>query len=370
MNFVLRVCGWLFDCLLLLHQEELRTRYGDEMSIVFREQLQEALEAGPVAVIFALSVAGRDVIELAANSWLDTARLLAFSTCAAALLFFGVTLGFASFDTPLAAYACTQAGPTFSGQGTPAVNSRLVPISGGHNMFLECQGAVDDGPTVILATGRGLGSYQAWALVQTKVAAFARVCSFDPLGAGRSDPVPGIHPVAAVVSNMHDLFFNAGIQKPLVLVGASAGGILIRQYEERYPSEVAGFVFVDSAHEEQEWRDAAISTSFDPNWDNLQFLKENGFLPPRQHLHWRDNVPLIVLERTDLPPCSAFPGLTQRQCDEINQAWHGFQVDLSQRSCYGQLRPVPGSGHAMHQQRPDAIAQAVQDVVNGVRGCY
>lgn len=72
---------------------------------------------------------------------------------------------------------------------------------------------------------------------------------------------------------------------------------------------------------------------------------------------------MIVLERTDLPPCSAFPGLTQQQCDQINDAWHSFQVDLSRRSAYGQLRAVAGSGHAMHQQKPDAIAQAVEDVL-------
>jgi hypothetical protein len=35
----------------------------------------------------------------------------------------------------------------------------LVPISQGHTMFLECTGESHGKPTVILATGRGLGSY-------------------------------------------------------------------------------------------------------------------------------------------------------------------------------------------------------------------
>jgi len=62
--------------------------------------------------------------------------------------------------------------------------------------------------------------------------------------------------------------------------------------------------------------------------------------------------------------CSAFPGLTQSQCDQINRAWHGFQEDHSSRSKYGQLRPVTESGHLMQQQRPDAGSQAVNDVIN------
>ena len=245
---------------------------------------------------------------------------------------------------------------------------KLVPISHGHRMFLECTGESHAAPTVILATGRGTGSYQGWALVQLRVSEFARVCSYDPLGAGESDhvPVPGSHPVSEVVENMHDLFHSAQIPSPFILVGNSLGGVLVRQYEEQYPSEVAGFVFVDSAHEEMEWRDAAISTSFDPAWSNPQYLQENGLLPPKQHLAWHDDVPMIILERTELPPCSAFPGLTQAQCDQINRAWRDFQVDLSRRSRYGQLRPITGSGHLMQQQKPEAVSKAVSDVINQV----
>jgi pimeloyl-ACP methyl ester carboxylesterase len=254
-----------------------------------------------------------------------------------------------------------------SGSGNYAPFGKLVPISHGHRMFLECTGESHAAPTVILATGRGTGSYHGWALVQSRVSEFAKVCSYDPLGAGESDHVPGSHPVSEVVENMHDLFYSAQIPGPFILVGNSLGGVLIRQYEEQYPADVAGFVFVDSAHEEMEWRDAAISTSFDPAWSNPQYLQENGLLPPKRHLEWHDDVPMIVLERTELPPCSAFPGLTQAQCDQINRAWHGFQVDLSRRSRYGQLRPVTGSGHLMQQQKPEAVSQAVSDVINEVQ---
>jgi pimeloyl-ACP methyl ester carboxylesterase len=167
---------------------------------------------------------------------------------------------------------------------------------------------------------------------------------------------------------MHDLFQSAQIPRPFILVGNSLGGVLIRQYEERYRSDVAGFVFVDSAHEEMEWRDAAIAANFDPAWRNPQYLQENDLLPPQQHLAWHDDVPMIVLERTELPPCSAFPGLTLAQCDQINRAWHGFQVDLSRRSKDGELRSITGSGPLMQQQKPEAISQAVCDVINQAKG--
>jgi pimeloyl-ACP methyl ester carboxylesterase len=220
---------------------------------------------------------------------------------------------------------------------------------------------------VVLATGRGLGTADAWALVQKKVPSSIRTCSYDTIGAGHSDKVQESHSIDQVVSEMHDLFLAARLKQPYVLVGASAGGVLVRRYQEKYSNEVGGLVFVDSSHEEMEWRDAAISKQFDPDWNNPVSLRENGFLPDGQRLTWHADIPLIVLERTDLPPCSAFPDLNEQQCDAINAEWHNFQVDLAQRSKYGQLRPVAGSGHRMHQQKPEAIADAIRDVVEQSR---
>jgi hypothetical protein len=61
---------------------------------------------------------------------------------------------------------------------------------------------------VILATGRGLGIADNWSLVQQKVPASIRTCSYDALGAGRSDhiPNPQSRPIDQVVSDMHGLF--------------------------------------------------------------------------------------------------------------------------------------------------------------------
>jgi pimeloyl-ACP methyl ester carboxylesterase len=254
-----------------------------------------------------------------------------------------------------------------SGSGNYASFGKLVPISHGHRMFLECTGESHAAPTVILATGRGTGSYQGWALVQSRVSEFARVCSYDPLGAGESDHVSGSPPVSEVVENMHDLFHSAQLPGPYVLVAISAGGILVRHYEEQYPADVAGFVFVDSSHEEMVWRDAAISPAFPGSDMDLKSLQRGGLLPPQQHLTWHDDVPIIVLEHGERAPCSAFPGLTQTQCDQINDAWHSFQVDLSHRSKYAELRTVAGAGHGIHQEKPQAITQAIHDVLEEVK---
>ena len=131
-----------------------------------------------------------------------------------------------------------------------------------------------------------------------------------------------------------------------MLVETSDGALLTRRYQRQYMREVVGLVFVDSSHEEMQWREAAIAPQFEPNWNNPSFLRENGFLPNHQKLTWRADIPLIVLERSEKASLSAFQGLTQQQVDAINAQWHDYQIAFEVRAAQGsfQLRSsyVPG----------------------------
>ena len=357
----------LFDLLLTLQSDDLLARYGDEIRSVFQDELSDAWQRGPTAILGVWSKILAETIALAAPRYAARLSVLLAASLLAVGLTLGTTLGFCTIGPSPIVHASSQQEP--SPQSSPQTESPggLVQLPNGPRMFLECSGEPNAAPTVILATGRGLGTADAWALVQKKVPSSIRSCSYDAIGAGHSDKVQESHSIDQTVSEMHDLFLAARLKQPYVLVGASAGGVLIRRYQEKYSNEVGGLVFVDSSHEEMEWRDAAISKAFDPDWNNPVSLRENGFLPDGQRLTWHADIPLIVLERTDLPPCSAFPGLTQQQCDALNAEWHNFQVDLAQRSKDGQLRPVSGSGHRMHQQKPEVIADAIRDVVEQIR---
>jgi pimeloyl-ACP methyl ester carboxylesterase len=367
MNRLYRAHCCLFDRLLTFQSDDLLARYGDEMRAVFRDALQDAWQEGTTAILRVWSEILAETIVLTTPRYAARLRLLLAASVLAGGLAAGTAFGFCTLEPSPVVHACSQEGARAQGSPQSETSGGLVQLANGHRMFLECSGDANTEPTVILANGRGLGTADAWALVQQKVPPSIRTCSYDAFGAGRSDNVQGSHSIDQVVSEMHDLFQAAQVKQPYVLAGASAGGVLIRRYQQEYSHEVAGLVFVDSAHEEMEWRDAAISKQFDPNWNNPVSLRENGFLPDNEKLAWHADIPLIVLERSERAPCSAFPGLNQQQCEAINDEWHHFQVDLARRSRYGQLRSVAGSGHRMHQQRPDAIAEAIQDVVKQIR---
>ncbi len=53
-----------------------------------------------------------------------------------------------------------------------------------------------------------------------------------------------------IVEELHTLLDKSQISRPLLLVGHSYGGPIVRTFESRYPNEVSGLVLVDPSDEE------------------------------------------------------------------------------------------------------------------------
>jgi len=137
---------------------------------------------------------------------------------------------------------CTP--PAFS-QTAPKPLGKLVDL-GGHRLHVNCTG--QGGPTTVVENGLGDFSFD-WSLVQSRVSAFARICTYDRAGYAWSDPGPKPRSFVQLNLELHDALSKLGKSGPLVLVGHSYGGPVVRNFALTYPKEVAGIVFVDSAFE-------------------------------------------------------------------------------------------------------------------------
>lgn len=248
--------------------------------------------------------------------------------------------------------------PGIAGQASRHERQERVDI-GGRRLFLNCSGPPHS-PTIILEAGSEATS-ESWARVQPKVSEFAYVCSYDRAGLDKSDSAGHEESVAENVADLHELLTKAALAPPYVLVGHSSGGIRVRKYQAQFKDEVIGMVLVDSAHEEQVWRFNDIIPGFvrgvpaDPA--NLPRL---GMLPPREHLQWRADIPLIVLEHgkpMELPPALVAQGQL------IEKAIHAMQQDLVARSTQGELRKAQHSGHDIPNEEPEMVVKAVRDVL-------
>ena len=118
---------------------------------------------------------------------------------------------------------------------------RLIDV-GGHKLHLYEVGA--GSPAVVLESGISASSLN-WRKVQTEVAKFAHVCSYDRAGLGWSDLCEGACTPAALATQLHALLRSGGVGGPNILVGHSFGALIVQAFAGLYADDTAGLVLVD-----------------------------------------------------------------------------------------------------------------------------
>jgi pimeloyl-ACP methyl ester carboxylesterase len=234
---------------------------------------------------------------------------------------------------------------------------RMISL-GDRRLSIDCDGEAASA-TVVLMAGGGRTA-KDWAKVQPAVAKFARVCSYDFAGFGESDKAASkMQSVAEVIDDLHGLLKAANEKRSFILVGHSVAGIYARSYVTKFPREVAGLVFVDSAHEEQALRYHEL----DPIWQALDDEAAHWglYVKPGQRLEWRTELPLIVLGHGK--PLHGPKKVTEEVAVARERIWRELQEDLAKRSTHGEFRVAEQSEHYIHLDQPELVIQAIRDVL-------
>ena len=297
---------------------------------------------------------------------------------------------------------------------------QLVDI-GGRRMNLYCSG--QGAATVVFDAPSGEAGWN-WFRVQPAVARRTRACVFDRAGLGFSDPAKRPNTSENVAEDLHKLLAAAGIKPPYVMVGNSLGGANVQVYAYRYPKEVKGLVLVEPEHEDETARlDKASQGNLNKVYamvrqqnDYCMAAASKGFKPgseeqmncignpaasygptlgaavlaaPSKPAYWRTNLdeweaiqasdaqlrklrrpfgdlPLLVLTRGVSP--YAVPGKPQsalnKAMESENAAIHKEIAALSTR---GRQRVVTGAGHVIHADKPEAVVDAVLEVLDQLK---
>ena len=169
---------------------------------------------------------------------------------------------------------------------TAAPFSGEVEIDGDRSLYVECKG--HGSPTVVLEAGlRSRGDYWSVKLEQSQpvtvfdeIAKLTRVCEYDRPGTtlgtdefSRSDPVPQPRTAADAVADLRALLREGPIEGPVVLVGHSTGGLIVRMFAGEYPRAVAGLVQIDALNE---WIKPRMSATNWAAFDSLNVVPPAG----------------------------------------------------------------------------------------------
>lgn len=249
----------------------------------------------------------------------------------------------------------------------PAVAEQRMVSVGDRRIAVYCDGEATRFPSVILVPAGGRTA-KDWDTVQPEVARFTRVCSYDHANFGQSDRAPvGLQSVDEVVDDLQAWLQALHEKGPFVLVSHSNSGIYVRRFEARYTREVAGLVFLDSAHEEQALRLHELDPA-GPAPDEMM-ARVGWYVKLGQRLDWETKVPLIVIGRGTPFERTARDGsnsptnrMTEEQFATWDRTWTELQKDLAKRSPRGEYRLAQKSGHWIQRDQPELVVQAIRDV--------
>jgi len=242
-----------------------------------------------------------------------------------------------------------------------------------------------------------------WSLVQPEIAKFTGVCAYDRSGYAWSEPNPKetVRTSRQLVHELHTLLEKESISGPYVLVGHSFGGLNVRVFADQYPDEVVGMVLLDPAHEDAEARlnvsnESIVSRlNFQANLLRIGVVRK--WLAPRMMVS-------MIPEYKNLPPevwamevavslnsenlrtaareaASATESMAQVRATHglgdiplivmtsmaIPSSWMGLAKEMAGLSTQGRHVVVEGTGHYIQLGRPDAVIDAVRQVVEAAR---
>jgi pimeloyl-ACP methyl ester carboxylesterase len=207
-----------------------------------------------------------------------------------------------------------------------------------------------------------------------------------------------------MTEELHALLGTASESPPYILVGHSLGGMLARVFADRFEGEVVGFVFVDSGHPQQEERlprpssaavkigEAIMRAGSESGVLRLLPIPRDGILPLEA---WRtrralgpQSVPTMIQEFAavsdiavhdfrswplgDVPTVvltasESFRNLPEELRTTADPIRMDLQRELAALSSNSAHRVIPGAGHYIQFDDPDAVVQAVEDVIHAVR---
>jgi pimeloyl-ACP methyl ester carboxylesterase len=290
----------------------------------------------------------------------------------------------------------------------PPPPGKLISI-GERRLHLLCSG--QGAPTIVLEAGASSFAID-WTLVQRDLEKTNRVCSYDRAGMGWSDPPASANP-AREAEDLHALLTAAGEAPPYVITGASRGGLLIRDFLARYPSEILGLVFVDPSTEDNLWlmlRGQAVMFAAMTPEQLIETLPKEPVTPPRRKPQTGapfDRLPpdvyrqrvllderliasvpatlmpewigafqererlllasLLASRKASSHPFGERPTVVLSRGSERSndrEASHGAVAKLSTNARHS---IIAGAGHEIHLFEPAAVVLAIRDVLQAVR---
>nr|WP_299342940.1 alpha/beta hydrolase [Allomuricauda sp.] len=232
-------------------------------------------------------------------------------------------------------------------------------INGKNVQFFE---KGDGSPTIVFETGLG-PTIETWSPILDTLSTFTKVFAYNRPGYGTSTIINTPRTSMEVAKQLRDNLKSKNIPPPYILVGHSAGGLFVNMFARQYPSEVAGVVFLDASHPEQ----------FEYFRDHHRMLYDILIMSiKKSNRHYE--LDLVKNVNSDFKNAPKFPNVPSLvltagkkssllETKKLREKWLSFQRELTSLSSQGLHKTAKGSGHFIHQDRPDLVINEIRNMV-------
>lgn len=309
--------------------------------------------------------------------------------------------------------AAPAAGWTYDQYATRRDARRFPPpgefvAAGSRRLHYVCAGS---GSPLVLFELSGFSNSMSFRDARDALSRRTRVCAYDRTGIGWSDPGPAAIPVSLLADDLGAVLNALEPDRPAILVASSIGGLTAEFFARRRPERVAGLVFLDAGNSYaairmREHTRAALAAAgcgsaraagavgllrlFDP-W-NLR--DEQTVQSARSAALMYGSKPWIMLcgmvrageatlrEFSEAPPLPRSLPVTTLSAETRDgllppamaswfdmgnsaAALRATHQRLAQGSDYGVWKVVPGSDHLIASSQPQAVVEAVTEMIVG-----
>jgi pimeloyl-ACP methyl ester carboxylesterase len=262
-----------------------------------------------------------------------------------------------------------------------------------------------DGPLIVLEAGMSAPA-ACWAHTQRELSAHARTLSYDRAGYGGSDIDGADRTLERLTEDLTGVLDAVGETGPVVLVGHSWGGPILRCFADRHPDRVAAMVFIDATVAETmtprmvrmvtaSFRISALLARLGRTELIIGLSMPHGFSsaisPEDQAVLARDYASVRAMKAgvrearqigaarrlleqlqaagtPDVPTVCMQAGRVERATAKLRPLWNGVAEKVTAAAPRGRYLVVEGAGHLIPQERPDAVHTAVLEVLAEAKG--
>lgn len=260
----------------------------------------------------------------------------------------------------LALAACSGTAPRADADGLAAAPA-VAMVAGAPIRFVHQAAPLPQGPVVVFQSGLG-DDHATWAAVLRQLPAQHEAVVPDRPGYGASPARAGERSACRIAEEQHALLRQAGLPPPYVLVGHSLGGLYQYVYARMYPQDVAGLVLLDPTHPQLQ---ATLAQTQPAAAALLQLARQTVFSPAMAQ---EFDAQAECLQQVEQQPRLKAPTVLLASTETpvyMGEGLRGMLEDLRQdwlRRSGATLARVPGSGHRIQLDAPQAVVGAIEAV--------